>query len=81
MTGRMTPRRAPSRPRPAVEPRGQSPAEASAQSEYARGVRARVAKNWPAAVDAFHRATALRAAFQEAWNELGYALSVSVRVR
>ena len=41
---------------PAVEQRRQSPAEASADSEYNRGVRARVVKDWAAAVDAFHRA-------------------------
>ena len=59
---------------PAVEQRRQSPAEASAESEYNRGVRARVAKNWPAAVDAFRQAVGFRADFAEAWNELGYAL-------
>ena len=59
---------------PAVEQRRQSPAEASAESEYNRGVRARVAKNWPAAADAFRQAVGFRADFAEAWNELGYAL-------
>ena len=59
---------------PAVEQRRQSPAEASADSEYNRGVRARVMKDWAAAVDAFHRAVDFRADFAEAWNELGYAL-------
>jgi len=59
---------------PAVEQRRQAPASADAESEYDRGARARVAKDWVAAVDAFHRALALRAAFPEAWNELGYAL-------
>jgi Flp pilus assembly protein TadD len=58
---------------PAVEQRRQAPASADAESEYDRGVRARVAKDWVAAVDAFHRALTLRAAFPEAWNELGYA--------
>ena len=58
---------------PAVEQRRQAPAGADAENEYDRGVRARVAKDWVAAVDAFHRAVALRAAFPEAWNELGYA--------
>ena len=48
---------------PAVEQRRQAPASADAESEYDRGVRARVAKDWVAAVDAFHRALALRAAF------------------
>jgi len=59
---------------PAVEQRRQSPAEASADSEYNRGVRARIMKDWAAAVDAFHRAADFRADFAEAWNELGYAL-------
>ena len=59
---------------PAVEQRRQSPAEASAESEYTRGVRARVAKDWKAAEQAFHRAIAFRADFADAWNELGYAL-------
>ena len=59
---------------PAVEQRRHSPAEASADSEYNRGVRARVVKDWAAAVDAFHRAVGFRADFAEAWNELGYAL-------
>ena len=59
---------------PAVEQRRQAPASADAESEYDRGMRARVAKDWAAAVDAFHRALAMRAAFPDAWNELGYAL-------
>jgi tetratricopeptide (TPR) repeat protein len=59
---------------PAVEQRRQSPAAASAETEYNRGVRARVAKDWPAAADAFRRAIGFRGAFPEAWNELGYAL-------
>jgi len=59
---------------PAVEQRRQSPAEASAASEYDRGVRARVVQNWPAAEDAFRRAIGFRADFADAWNELGYAL-------
>ena len=59
---------------PAVQERRQSPAAASAESEYNRGVRARVAKDWAAAVGAFHRAVTLRGDFPEAWNELGYAL-------
>ena len=58
---------------PAVEQRRQSPAEASADSEYDRGVRARVVKDWATAADAFGRAVGLRAEFPEAWNELGYA--------
>jgi tetratricopeptide (TPR) repeat protein len=59
---------------PAVEQRRQPPPTASAESEYNRGVRARVAGDWKAAEAAFRRAVTLRAAFPEAWNELGYAL-------
>jgi tetratricopeptide (TPR) repeat protein len=59
---------------PAVEERRQPPAAADAQSEYNRGVRARVARDWPAAVAAFRRVVALRPDFPDAWNELGYAL-------
>jgi len=59
---------------PAVEQRRQSPAEATAQTEYNRGVRARVAKDWATAITAFKRATELRSDFPEAWNELGFAL-------
>ena len=46
----------------------------SADSEFNRGVRARLARDWPTAVDAFRGAIALRTAFPEAWNELGFAL-------
>ena len=59
---------------PAVEQRRQSPAETTAQTEYDRGVRARVAGDFPAAADAFRRAITLRADFADAWNELGFAL-------
>ena len=59
---------------PAVEERRQSPAVADADTEYNRGVRARVAKDWTAAVHAFREALALRGEFPDAWNELGYAL-------
>jgi tetratricopeptide (TPR) repeat protein len=59
---------------PAVEQRRQAPATASAESEYDRGVRARVVRDWGAAAEAFRRAIALRPAFPEAWNELGFAL-------
>jgi tetratricopeptide (TPR) repeat protein len=59
---------------PAVEQRRQSLPGTDAESEYDRGVRARVAKDWAAAVDAFHSALLLRAAFPDAWNELGFAL-------
>jgi tetratricopeptide (TPR) repeat protein len=59
---------------PAVEQRRQSPADTSAQSEYNRGVRARVAKDWATAITAFRRAVDFRPDFADAWNELGYAL-------
>jgi tetratricopeptide (TPR) repeat protein len=59
---------------PAVEERRQAPPVADAESEYNRGVRARIVKDWPAAEDAFRRALAFRAAFPDAWNELGFAL-------
>jgi tetratricopeptide (TPR) repeat protein len=59
---------------PAVEQRRQPPAVETADSEYTRGVRARVAQDWKAAEAAFRRAIALRPAFADAWNELGYAL-------
>ena len=45
-----------------------------ADSEFNRGVRARLAQDWPTAVDAFRGAIAQRAEFPEAWNELGFAL-------
>ena len=59
---------------PAADQVRQPPAEGSAESEFNRGVRARVAKDWAAAVAAFRDAINARAAFPEAWNELGYAL-------
>jgi len=59
---------------PDVEQRRQSPAEASASTEYDRGVRARVVENWLVAEDAFRRAIALQPDFPDAWNELGFAL-------
>jgi tetratricopeptide (TPR) repeat protein len=59
---------------PAVEQRRQSPAEASASTEYDRGVRARVVENWPVAEDAFRRAIVFQPDFADAWNELGFAL-------
>ena len=59
---------------PAVEQRRQSPAEASASTEYDRGVRARVVENWVVAEDAFRRATTFQPDFADAWNELGFAL-------
>jgi tetratricopeptide (TPR) repeat protein len=59
---------------PAIELRRQPPAAASAESEYNRGIRARIAGDWTAAEAAFRRAIGLRAAFPDAWNELGFAL-------
>jgi tetratricopeptide (TPR) repeat protein len=59
---------------PAVEQRRQPPAAETADSEYNRGVRARVAQDWKAAEAAFRRAIWLRPAFPDAWNELGHAL-------
>jgi len=59
---------------PAVEERRQSLPVADAESEYNRGVRARVMKDWPAAEAAFRAALAFRPAFPDAWNELGFAL-------
>jgi len=59
---------------PAVEPRRQPSAADDAETEYNRGVRARVAKDWVAAAGAFMSALNYRPAFPEAWNELGYAL-------
>lgn len=59
---------------PAAQERRQSPSLADAESEYNRGVRARVAKDWATAVSAFHHVLALRSDFPDAWNELGYAL-------
>jgi tetratricopeptide (TPR) repeat protein len=71
----MTPARALADPTsPAIEEKREPPARASADSEYNRGVRARIAKDWKTAEGAFRRAVALRPAFPDAWNELGYAL-------
>jgi len=58
---------------PAVQEKRQPPLSPDAESEYNRGVRARLAKDWASAVDAFTKAIALRRRFPEAWNELGYA--------
>jgi hypothetical protein len=60
---------------PAVEERRQAAPVPDAESEYNRGVRARVMKDWPAAESAFRRALTFRAAFPDAWNELGFALA------
>jgi tetratricopeptide (TPR) repeat protein len=59
---------------PAVEQRREPPAAATAESEYNRGIRARVARDWKAAEAGFRGALVRRAAFPEAWNELGFAL-------
>ena len=56
---------------PVRQPDNTSP---GADSEFNRGVRARLAQDWPTAVDAFRGAIAQRAEFPEAWNELGFAL-------
>jgi len=59
---------------PSVSERGQTATAADADRKYNRGVRARVAKDWPAAVDAFyHEALRLRPAFPEALEYLGEA--------
>jgi tetratricopeptide (TPR) repeat protein len=59
---------------PAVEERRQPPAVGDADTEYDRGVRARVMQDWPLAENAFRRALTLRPGFPDAWNELGFAL-------
>jgi tetratricopeptide (TPR) repeat protein len=59
---------------PSVAERRQSVAVDDADSEYNRGVRARVVRDWAAAVAAFRQALALRRDFPDAWSELGYAL-------
>ena len=59
---------------PAADQVRQPTATPTAESEYDRGVRARLTKDWKAAVDAQRSAVALRPAFPEAWNELGFAL-------
>jgi len=52
----------------------QPTATPSAESEYDRGVRARLSKDWKGAVEAQRSAVTMRPAFPEAWNELGFAL-------
>jgi tetratricopeptide (TPR) repeat protein len=59
---------------PSVKDRLEAVAGDDADSEYNRGVRARVARDWVEAVAAFRRALTLRADFPDAWSELGYAL-------
>jgi tetratricopeptide (TPR) repeat protein len=55
-------------------PRALPSAAPGADQEYSRGMAAKNAKNWPAAVGSFQKAVSLRPAFPEAWNELGFAL-------
>ena len=59
---------------PAADQVRQPTATPSAESEYDRGVRARLAKDWNRAVEAQRAAVTMRPAFPEAWNELGFAL-------
>jgi Flp pilus assembly protein TadD len=59
---------------PSVSERRQAIEGITAQGEYTRGVRARVAQDWATAISAFGHATQLQPDFAEAWNELGYAL-------
>jgi len=46
----------------------------SPEQEYNRGLSAKAAKNWSAAVASFQKAVSMKPAYPEAWNELGYAL-------
>ena len=70
----LAPSRSHAEPSPlAIPDRRQSPLSADAENEYNRGIRARLAKDWAGAVEAFQAAITLRHAFPEAWNELGYA--------
>ncbi|HYS92575.1 MAG TPA: tetratricopeptide repeat protein [Candidatus Acidoferrales bacterium] len=55
-------------------PRAQPSAVPTAEQEYSRGIAAKNAKNWTAAVGSFQKAVGLKPAFPEAWNELGFAL-------
>ncbi len=57
----------------AIPDHPQSALSADAENEFNRGDRARLAKDWAAAIGAFREAVTLRPAFPEAWNELGYA--------
>jgi tetratricopeptide (TPR) repeat protein len=58
---------------PSPAPRS-APAGTTAEDEFNRGLRARTAKDWNAAVAAFRRAVELKPGYAEAWNGLGYAL-------
>ena len=55
-------------------PKAQPAAVPTAEQEYSRGITAKNAKNWSAAVGSFQKAVSLKPAYPEAWNELGYAL-------
>ena len=44
-----------------------------AEDEYAKGMRAKRAKEWSVAGAAFRKAVELKPDYAEAWNELGYA--------
>jgi Tfp pilus assembly protein PilF len=57
-----------------VEQLRQAPAAATPSTDYERGVRARVMKDWAAAEAAFRQAIVQRPDYADAWNELGYAL-------
>ena len=57
-----------------VEQLRQPVVDPGAQSQYHRGVRARVMKDWAAAEAAFRQAIVQQPTFADAWNELGYAL-------
>lgn len=59
---------------PAVDQVRQPTATPTAESEYDRGMRARLRRDWKTAVEAQRSAVTLRPAFPEAWNELGFAL-------
>jgi tetratricopeptide (TPR) repeat protein len=57
-----------------VEQLRQAPADPTADTEYDRGVRARVIRDWAGAEAAFRQAIVRRPDFADAWNELGYTL-------
>ena len=59
---------------PAADQVRQPTATPTAESEYDRGMRARLSRDWKTAVEAQRNAVTLRPAFPEAWNELGFAL-------
>jgi tetratricopeptide (TPR) repeat protein len=63
---------------PVAAPSAPAPAATrSADAEYNLGLQHKGAQRFPEAVEAFRRAVALRPAFPEAWNELGFALRKS----